>query len=172
VATVSPEGFAATVHAVPTGITYSVLLLLHIGSAVIGFGAVSMTGWQAWRAARGPGAPAADSVRRYFRPGANIAARALYGVPVFGLGLVVDSHGAFTGNDGFVVAGLILWLGATVVAEVVVWPGERRLQQMVRDGWEAGRGRPVADEGRRVAAAATVLVVVFVVAVVLMVTQP
>ncbi len=168
----------SAVHAVPTGAAYSVLLLLHGASAVVGFGALAVTGVQARRARRGPAGAGSDGVRRYFRPGVNWAARTLYGVPVFGFALVASSQGAFAVGDGFVVAGLALWLAATVVAEVAVWPGERRIQEVVSARWGTGAGETSGtDRGfdldcRRVAAAAASLSVVFVAAVVLMVAQP
>jgi hypothetical protein len=158
------------VHAVPTGVVYSILLLLHVGFSVIGFGALALTGIQARRARRGPGAGGADGVRRFFRPGVNWAARTLYGVPILGFALVSSSRGAFSAGDGFVVAGLGLWALSTLVAEVVVWPGERRIQETVSGRWETG-GR-FDNDCRRVAASAAVLCGVFVVAVVAMVAQP
>lgn len=160
-------------HAVPTGAGYSVLLLLHVAAAMVGFGALAVTGAQAGRARRGPGQPGAAGVRRYFRPGVNWAGRALYAVPVAGFGLVADSNGAFAAGDGFVVSGLVLWVLATAVAEAVVWPGERRLQELVTEAWEEPAAIAAIDrEAQRVQAAGVVTTVLFVVAVVLMVGKP
>ncbi|MHB8594064.1 MAG: hypothetical protein ACYDB3_06980 [Acidimicrobiales bacterium] len=127
----------AAVHVglAPTGVGYSILLLLHVASAVIGFGALVVTGVQARRAMRGPSQSGADGLRRYFRPGVNWAGRALYGVPVLGFALIADSGGAYDAGQQFVVAGLVLWLVSAVVAEAVVWPGERRVQLAVTGGW-------------------------------------
>jgi len=175
---VVPPSHPSAVQAVPTGAAYSVLLLCHVASAVVGFGALAVTGVQARRARRGPSGVGSDGVRRYFRPGVNWAARALYGVPVFGFALVASSRGAFAVGDGFVVAGLALWLAATAVAEAVVWPGERRIQEVVSSRWGTGAGETTGSDRRfdldcrRVAAAAALLSAVFVVAVVLMVAQP
>lgn len=158
---------------VPTDAGYSVLLLVHVGAAIVGFGAMVVTGAQARRARRGPDDAAADGVRRYFRPGVNWAARALYLVPVFGFALLADSHGAFAAGDGFVVSGLFLWLVAVLVAEMVVWPGERRIQQVVSDHW--GDRNTAGDfdrECRRVAIASVVLSGVFVLAFVIMIAKP
>src|SRR5665213_1749835 len=69
----------AVVHSVPIGAGFSVLLLLHVACAIVGFGAVAVTGVEARRAGRPPTGPGADGVRRYFSPGVNWAARALYG---------------------------------------------------------------------------------------------
>jgi hypothetical protein len=169
-AAVTTPSLPAVVHAVPTGAVYSILLLLHVGTAVVGFGALVMTGVEARRAGKGPAGPGAEGVRRFFKPGINWAARALYAVPVFGFALISSSKGAFSTDDGFVLAGLGLWALATMTAEFVVWPGERRIQEVVSAQW-ATDPRFEAD-CRRVALAAALLSVVFVVAVVLMVAQP
>jgi uncharacterized membrane protein len=162
-----------TAPPVPTGALYSTLLMLHVLSAVVGFGTLVFTGFQARRARRGPSAPGADGVRRYFRPGVNWAGRALYGVPVFGFALIGASRRAFDVGDGFVVVGLVLWLVAAVLAEAVVWPGERRIQVEVTDGWGQPEGVAVlARHCRQVASAAAVLAVLFVAASVIMVAKP
>jgi hypothetical protein len=92
-------------------------------------------------------------------------------VPVFGFALIAASKEAFSGNDGFVVAGLGLWALATVVAEAVVWPGERRIQETLGAGWDSNEG-PFDADCRRLATSAVVLGAIFVVAFVLMVAQP
>ena len=179
-AVVTAPRLPAVAHAVPTGAVYSILLLLHVGTAVVGFGALAMTGVQARRARRGPQGAGADGVRRFFRPGVNWAARALYAVPFLGFALIASSQGAFSANDGFVLAGLGLWALATLVAELVVWPGERRIQEVVSTQWtddrdpEGGDGAdgPFEADCRRVALAAAVLSGVFLFAVVLMVARP
>jgi len=158
---------------VPTGAGYSILLVLHVAAAVVGFGALLLTGVQAARAARGPSAPGAEGVRRYFRPGINWAGRLLYAVPVLGFVLVADSDRAFTAGDGFVVAGLVLWLVAAGIAEAVVWPAERRIQVLVTERWgDPDTGVLLARDCRRVVVAATALGVVFLAAVVVMVGKP
>ena len=103
-APVTSPAFPAVVHAVPKGAVYSILLLLHVACALVGFGALAMTGVQARRARRGPTGHGAEGVRRFFGPGVNWAARALYGVPVFGFALISTSDGAFSAGDGFVIA--------------------------------------------------------------------
>ena len=161
------------VEHVPTGALYSLLVVLHVLSAVVGFGAVVLSGVEAGRARLGPAAPGADSVRRYFRPGVNWAGRALYGVPVFGFGSLAASHGRWQVGDGFVVVGLVLWLLAAAAAELVVWPAERRVQAIVTNDW--GEERWMAELTRqcgRISSAAVLLAALFVVAVVVMVARP
>jgi uncharacterized membrane protein len=164
---------AALARPVPLGPGYSVLLVAHVAAAVVGFGALATTGLQAARARRGPGAPGAEGVRRYFEPGVNWPARALYGVPVLGFALAADSNGAVMIADGWVVAGLLLWLAAAAAAEAVVWPGERRIQAIVSEHWDDPAARAELDRTcRQVASASAVLIGVFVAAVVLMVAKP
>jgi uncharacterized membrane protein len=161
------------VRSVPTGVLYTSLLMLHVLCAVVGFGTVVVTGIQAARARRGPSAPGAAGVRRYFRPGVNWAGRALYGVPVFGFSLIEASDGSFRAADGFVVVGLALWLVATLVAEAVVWPGERRIQVELTERWgDADTARALDRDCRLVVASAAVLAVLFLAATVIMVGKP
>lgn len=163
----------ATTHAVPQGPAYSLLLVLHVAAALVGFGAVAITGVQAARVRRGPSQPGAAGLRRYFRPGVNWAGRTLYAVPVLGFALLADSSGTFDAGDGWVVAGLGLWLAAATVAELVVWPGERRIQLLLSTRWDDAGAAPTLDrECRRVATASAALVGVFVAAVIIMVGEP
>ena len=164
---------ASTLHWVPEGPGYSVLLVLHVAVAVVGFGTVAATGVQAARARRGPGQPGADGLRRYFRPGVNWAGRTLYLVPVLGFGLLADSSGAFDLGDAWVVAGLAVWVVAAVLAEVLVWPGERRLQTLVTERWDdPGARQALEEQCRRIAVTSAVLAGLFVAAVVVMVAKP
>jgi hypothetical protein len=161
------------VRAVPTGVLYSSLLIAHILCAVVGFGTVVATGVQAARARRGPSASGAEGVRRYFRPGVNWAGRLLYGVPVFGFGLIATSGGAFRASDGFVVVGLAVWLVATLIAELAIWPGERRIQFELKERWGDAEGARALDRDcRQVAASAALLMVLFIAATVIMVGKP
>ena len=166
----APVGSAATMAPVMVpgrgpqradGSAVQILLMLHVLCAVVGFGTMVVTGVQAGRARRGPSAPGADAVRRYFRPGVNWAGRALYGVPVFGFGLIAASDGAFASGDGFVVVGLVVWLVAALLAEVVVWPGERRIQVEVTEavGSKPRVGRALDRDCRQVGGGAAVLAI-------------
>ncbi|HXQ90209.1 MAG TPA: hypothetical protein VN768_01555 [Acidimicrobiales bacterium] len=176
----APGAVVGAARAVPTGVLYTLLLLAHVLCAVVGFGTMAVTGVQAARARRGPGAPGAEGVLRYFRPGANWAGRTLYGVPVFGLSLIAASKGAFDAGDTFVVVGLMVWLVSALLAEVVLWPGERRIQVELAECWgdpaaaadAAGPAGTLDGDCRRVAVAAAVLGVLFVAATVIMVGKP
>ncbi len=82
---------------------YDVVLLAHVLSALAGFGVVVVAGAYAL-ALRRPGPPS-EAVRRYYRPGANWAGRALFLVPVFGGALVAMSGGDWSYSQTWVLGG-------------------------------------------------------------------
>lgn len=147
-----------------SGPGFGVLLVVHVLSAVVGFGAMVATGVQGWRLQRATDEDRVAALRRYFRPGTNWAARLLYVVPLAGAGLIAESGGAYRLADRFVLVGLSVWLVAVVVAELVLWPAERRVQRALAAGWP---GRPEAALQRachRLAWTAPVMVVLFAIA--------
>lgn len=163
-------------HQVPTGPAFDLVLLCHVGSAVVGLAAVVASGVQGGRllgAADGDRVPA--SLRAYFAPGVNWAGRVLFLVPVFGFALLGLSGGAFGLSQAWVMAGLALWAAAACWAEGALWPAERRLQGLLAQAGDDGGGvdmaalRHGARALRRHAAGVAVLLVV---AVVVMFAQP
>ncbi|HWC38594.1 MAG TPA: DUF2269 family protein [Acidimicrobiales bacterium] len=158
--------------------TRGTLLVLHVLSAAVGFGAIFITGVYAGLARRRADA----AVRRYFRPGPNWAARALYVVPVLGVALVTTSHGSDRFGQVWVWVSLVLWFAATGLAHGVVWPAEGRIQRLLGEGGPGGRPGDEAGPGggeaeldgacRRVVRAAALIDAVFVASVVLMVVRP
>jgi len=146
---------------------YDLVLLAHVLSALVGFGAVVVAG--GFALVLGRSGPASEPVRRYYRPGVNWAGRILFFVPVLGAVLVALSHGEWSYSDGWIMAGLGLWAVAGVGAEMALWPAERRLQEAVRDGADIESVRPRC---RAVVAMATAGLVVLVAASVLMVAKP
>ena len=127
-------------------------------------------------------APLPEALRRYFRPGVNWAGRTIYGIPVFGFALIGMSQGAYAITDAWVLLGLVLFVALALLAECVLWPAERRLQQAVTSDRPRAAGpdpvRPtalseaaVADAARmeRVASGALILLAA---ATVLMIAQP
>jgi len=157
---------------------YSILLLLHVACALVGFGALAMTGSR-------PGGPVGGPRDKGPRGSGGSSVPGSLGrpCPVRGAGLRLrphlDERWGFSAGDGFVIAGLGLWSLATVVAEVVVWPGEA--------SYPGGRCRPSGcstavstksdgrfeSDCRRVGRlSAALLSGVFITAVILMVAQP
>lgn len=115
------------------GALYQVVLVVHILCAVVGFGSILVTGGYASAARRGSKVgQVSRAVRRYFRPGANLASRLIYAVPVLGLILVGMSGGGLRFLDQFwLVLGSGLWLLAAGLATGVVWPAEARMSSLV-----------------------------------------
>jgi uncharacterized membrane protein len=163
-----PAGAALFALSSSRGAVYDVVLLGHVLTAVVGFGAVAVAGVYA-QLLRRPGPPS-GSVLRYYRPGVNWAGRITFLVPVLGVALVAMSHGQWSYNDHWVLGGLALWAVAALAGEMVVWPAERRLQRLVTEGSPDSVGQ--RSLMRQVAASSAAMVVVFVVAVVIMVAKP
>ncbi len=161
-----PVSAAAT--PVPSGPAFDLVLLAHVACAAVGLAAVVAAAVAAAALARvPPGTGPPPALHRYYRPGVNWPGRVLVGVPVFGVALLAMSHGAFGLGQGWVLAGLGLWLVATWVAEAVLWPAERRLQARVAAG-----GAGPSPDGRAVVRAGVAVAAVLVLAGVLMVVQP
>ena len=92
----------SAMHQQPDGPAFDIVLLLHVGCVVVGLVTTATAAATASRLRRllGSPLPLPETLRRYFRPGVNWAARALYGVPVFGFLLISSSGGAFSADDG------------------------------------------------------------------------
>lgn len=125
---------------------YDLVLLAHVLAAIVGLVAVLVAGGfaLALRSALVTGGPVPEAVRRYYRPGVNWAGRVLFLVPVFGVVLLFMSGGEWSFADTWVSFGTAGWALVAVAAEAVLWPGERRLQEVVagREGAAPGVGRP------------------------------
>jgi uncharacterized membrane protein len=145
---------------------YDIVLLAHVLSVVVGFGAVAVAGGYALSLRRsGPGS---EAVRRYYRPGVNWAGRVLFLVPVFGFVLIGLSHHEWSLADGWITTGLLLWAVVAVAAELVLWPAERQLQSAVA----AGTGAQAGPLCLRVAATGLGVCLLLVGATVVMVAKP
>ena len=127
------------VVAVPAGAVndnsaaYDLVLLAHVLSAVVAMVAVVAAGGFALvlRRALRRGGPLPEAVVRYYRPGINWVGRVLFAVPVFGIALVALSKGQWGWSDTWVSMGMGIWLVIAGLAEAVLWPTERRLQEVV-----------------------------------------
>ncbi len=164
----------------PRDAGYDLLLLGHVLAALVSLGAVVTAGGFALSLRRSAvaGGPTDEGLVRYYRPGVNWAGRALFLVPVLGFALMGLSHGDWTLADGWISAGLVLWAGVAVVAEAVLWPAERRLQEIVSRHTAAPEpaAREEDDEAAplcsRVAVVSAVLSLVLVATAVVMVAKP
>jgi uncharacterized membrane protein len=167
----------APVHPQPSGAAFDVVLLAHVGCVVAGIVTTATAAATAVRLRRlaGSGTPLPETLSRYFRPGVNWAGRTVWGIPVFGFALVAMSQDAYAVTDGWVLAGLVLFVVLALVAEGVLWPAERRVQAALADGSDA---HGTACRSNAVVAATTmvrsagVVLVLLAVGTVVMIAQP
>jgi hypothetical protein len=165
---------------------YDTLVALHVVSAVVGFGAVALSGLYGATASHPDRPGAAEEAGRYFRsPGR--AEWLVLPVPFLGAGaLALRPSGAEFG-DTWVVAASIIWLAAAALLMGLIRPAERRLRAALPTdspvgakgpdggGDSAARSTPaseVAGAGRLLMWAAIGSDLLFVVALVFMILQP
>jgi uncharacterized membrane protein len=148
-------------HQPPDGAAFDIVLLAHVACVVVGFVTSATSAATATRVRRltAEGFPLPEPLRRYFRPGVNWAGRTVYGIPVFGAALIAMSQGAYALADAWILAGLALFVGLALVAEGVVWPAERRLQDLVAAAGsdDAGPDEASAEARARTAREATLM---------------
>lgn len=123
---------------------FGVVLVFHVLAALVGFGALVISGLQGLLLARARDAARVEGLRRFFRPGTNWAARAVYLVPALGAALVAIGRRQYGFGDGFVVTGLAVWATTVLLAETVLWPAERRVQAALHP---RGRDRRAGGDG-------------------------
>lgn len=143
---------------------FDALVALHVVSAVVGFGAVAISGVYGATARHPDRAETSEETRRYFQsPGR--AEWLILAVPFLGLAaLGLRPSGAHLGQV-WVVAGLVVWLAAAVLLLAVVRPSERQIRTSTGD-------RLPVPAARRLMWASIASDLLFVVALALMVTQP
>lgn len=147
------------------GIAYQVVLVAHVLAAVLATASIFVTGGYARLARLGQGS---EAVRRYFRPGPNLAARLLWAVPVLGLAVAGLGPTADLGQP-WLWASSGLWALAGALATGVLWPAEARIQALVAGAPET----PTLERAsRRAARAAAAIDVAMVGAFVLMIGRP
>jgi hypothetical protein len=110
-----------------TGPSYDVLVGLHVLSAVVGFGAVGVSGTYATRA-RSAAEPRQDpGLRRYFHPGTNWAERSLLLTPVLGA-ILLWAGDRSAASKAWPWIGLGCWVLAVAIVTGRCWPAERKIQ--------------------------------------------
>jgi len=166
-------------HHQPDGPAFDVVLLLHVGCVLSGLVTTTTAAATASRLRRliRTSAPLPEPLRRYFRPGVNWAGRSMYGIPVFGFALLAMSQGAYALGDGWVLAGLGLFVVIALLAEGVLWPAERRLQPALGSiereaGDHLSGANDLARDAETMARAARAVLALLVIGVVLMIAQP
>jgi hypothetical protein len=164
-------------HHQPDGPAFDIVLILHVGCVVVSLVTLVASAATATRLRRllSGGDPFPEAVARFFKPGVNWAGRTVYGIPVFGFVLIALSHGAYSLRDGWILAGLTIFVAVVLLAEGSLWPAERRLQvalDSVHPGGTPAEGVEAGRDARTMMLSAELALVLLVLGSVLMVAQP
>jgi hypothetical protein len=118
---------------------YDVLVGLHVASAVVGFGAVAVSGayGAVGRHAGRPGR--AEELRRFFETPLR-AELLILAVPFFGAGALAVRPGGHDFASAWVLAGLGIWVAAAAVLLGLVRPAENRLRRELGGAGPGGAG--------------------------------
>lgn len=147
---------------------YDVLVALHVACAVLGFGAVAVSGAYGAIGRRATAGDGVEEVRRFF--GSPLWVQHLLLVaPAFGVAAMAVRPGGSEFGSVWAVAGLVIWVLAGTVLLAVVTPAERAVRLALGPGGDVAAS---AAPARRLAWAAAASDLLFVVALMLMVTQP
>jgi hypothetical protein len=151
--------------AIIAAVAYDTLVALHVISAVVGFGAVAVSGVYGGIARNLQGGGVTEETARYFRsPGR--AEWLVLAVPFLGAAALAARPGDDRFGEVWVLTAAAVWLLASIILLAMVRPAERR----IRTAQPGGAG--LATAGRRLMWAAVAMDVLFVVALVLMIGQP
>ncbi len=170
----------AVILALSTGVdtsTYRVILLLHLLTAIVGFGGVLLNGAYAAQAAARPG-PTGRAVSEANEAVTAIADRVIWLVPLTGLALVWASDGAWQLGDTWLWASLALFAVAAAASRLLLSPGHHHINRLLAEAeGHAGEGPPpqlaeVERLGRRQAVTGVAVDLVMVAILVLMVWRP
>ena len=122
------------VVAAPTGhpALYDTLVALHVACAVVGFGAVALSGVYGGAARHGDGSGSAgEETRRYFRSQGR-AEWLVLPVPFLGIAALATRPEGASFGEVWVVGASLIWVAATGLLLGVVRPAERRIRSWVR----------------------------------------
>jgi hypothetical protein len=159
---------------------YKLFLLLHIASAIIGFGGVILNGVYAQRARKRPPAEALAVMEVNAFVSIKVAEIFIYLTAVFGLGLVGLSDKAIKFSQTWIWLAIVVYVVALGVSHGLLMPRVKKLlalmRSMVESGPPAGGPPPQAAEmakiGPQIGGLSMVLNVALVVILVLMIWKP
>jgi uncharacterized membrane protein len=159
---------------------YKLFLLLHIASAIIGFGGVILNGVYAQRARKRPPAEALAVMEVNAFVSIKVAEIFIYLTAVFGLGLVGLSDEAIKFSQTWIWLAIVVYVVALGVSHGLLMPRVKKLlalmRSMVDGGPPAGGPPPQAAEmakiGPQIGAISMVLHLALAVILVLMIWKP
>jgi uncharacterized membrane protein len=177
------DGGKGRIVGINSGI-YKLVLVLHILTAIVGFGAVLLNGIYGQQARSRRGTEGLAITQANFLV-SRIAQFFIYAVFVFGILLVVLSDKAWSFSDSWIVAAIVLYVLGIGLSHGLLMPNVRRIiglqEELVAMGPPpagAGAGQPppqiieLEERGRRVGAVSAVLQVDLVLILMLMVWGP
>jgi hypothetical protein len=148
---------------------YDALIVLHVVLATGGFLALGATGAAAAALRRSAAPFSSEQILRFFTPGRNLAARAIFLVPLLGAALLIDGRGRDV-HDAWPWMGLGCWAVAAAITSARIWPAEREVQRLVAA--RAAAAGELEALARRIESGAMATSLLFVAALVVMIAQP
>jgi len=141
---------------------YKILLLLHILSAVIGYGGYFLNGLFP-RATVRSSPEAATAIAAPALQVSTLSQFGMYGVFVFGMGLIGASHKQVEFSQAWVSISMVLWVATIGILHGVILPAQRALK--------AGEGDR-ASLAQRISIGGGIMNLAVIVTLVLMVWEP
>jgi hypothetical protein len=142
---------------------------LHVVSAIVGSGAIALSGVYGGTARHLERAGSLDEARRWFAT-PNLAALALLAVPFLGIGALISGGRSAQLDHAWVLGAFVIWVAMAGLLTAVIRPGERVLRELLTES-EIDYPRAAAV-ARRLSLAAGGCDIGFVIALGLMVWQP
>lgn len=162
-----------------TSFGYRLFFLLHILSAIVGFGGVMLNGVYAARARKRPPAEALAVMEVNTFVSLKVAEKAIWLVPLFGFGLVGLSDKVWKFSQTWVWLSIILYVAALAVSYLLLQPRVKQLLSLQREMVEAGptQGPPpqvpqLQAIGKQIGPISGVLHLALLVILVLMIWKP
>lgn len=155
---------------------YKALLVLHILSAIVGFGGVMLNGLYGNEAKKRRGAEGLAITEANMFVSFRVAEIAIYLVFVFGVLLVVTSDGAWSFGDLWVSLSMGLYVVAIGLSHGVMQPTVKRMRnlmaELVGGPPQATQAAELEQRGKTVAVVGTVLNLLVVAILALMIWKP
>lgn len=123
-----------------TAVIYRIILLGHIGAAIVGFGALFSHGSFHAAAVRSPLADAAPVLRATARS-ARLAEYGLYAVVGFGIVLIALSDDVYRYSEPWISASFVVWILIVGLVHGLIRPARTRLLEL------ASTTEPGDDDG-------------------------
>ena len=116
---------------VGTGL-YKLLFVLHILSAIVGFGAVMLNGLYGAEAEKRKGVGGLAIGEANFKV-SSIGEWFIYAVPVWGILLILTSDGVWKFSQGWVIMAIIVYLAAIATSHMVMIPSAKKMNALASE---------------------------------------